>query len=149
MRLSISEILKKVSESKKFEERIDLLRQYDNTTLRGILQLCYDKNIKWHLPEGTPPYKENIYLGQQGNLYKEMRKMYLFLEGGNTNLTKVKRESLFIQLLETLSPDDAKLLCSVKDKKMPYKNITVHLVNTAFPGLIPEEQKEEKNGQDL
>jgi hypothetical protein len=35
-------------------------------------------------------------------------------------------------------------MCSVKDKKIPYKGITANLVNTAFPGLILEKEKEAK-----
>ncbi|NDB83826.1 MAG: hypothetical protein EB127_14045, partial [Alphaproteobacteria bacterium] len=61
-----------------------------------------------------------------------------FLEGGNNDLTKLKREQLFIGLLESLDKEDAKLLCAVKDKKLPYKGITQQVVKDAFPGLIQE-----------
>ena len=39
-------------------------------------------------------------------------------------------------MLETVSPADAKLLCAIKDKKFPHKNITEDIVKEAFPGLI-------------
>lgn len=54
-----------------------------------------------------------------------------------------RREQLFIQFIEGLEPEDAKLMCSVKDKKIPYKGITAKLVNTAFPGLILEKEKKQ------
>ncbi len=66
--------------------------------------------------------------------------MYLFLEGGNDNLTPLRREQLFISLLESIDKEDAKLMLAAKDKKIPYKGITTKLVNTAFPGLISQEK---------
>jgi hypothetical protein len=61
--------------------------------------------------------------------------MYLFIEGGNPNLTKLKREMLFIQLLEGVHKDDANLLCHIKDKKLPFKTINNDIVKKAFPNL--------------
>ena len=60
----------------------------------------------------------------------------MFLEGGNPNLKQAKREQIFIQMLETVSADDASLLLAMKNKKSPYKNITKSIINEAFPGLI-------------
>jgi hypothetical protein len=60
------------------------------------------------------------------------------VEGGNPNLKQIRREFLFIQLLETLSPKEAQLMASVKDKKLPFKGISEKLVQEAFPGLINE-----------
>jgi hypothetical protein len=74
-------------------------------------------------------------------LYAEVRKLYLFVKGGNDNLKPLRRETLFIQLLESLAPADADLLCAIKDKKMPYKGIDAKIIREAFPGLLPDEQK--------
>jgi hypothetical protein len=63
--------------------------------------------------------------------------MYLFVEGGNPNLSQLKREQIFIELLESVDPQDAELLVSVKDKKLPYKNINRNLIEKTYPGLIP------------
>jgi hypothetical protein len=46
---------------------------------------------------------------------------------------------MFIELLENVAPADAKLLCSIKEKKLPYKGITADIVKEAFPDLISEE----------
>jgi len=89
------------------------------------------------LPEGAPPYKPCEFLDQEGRLYTEARKLYLFIEGGNPNLNKVKREMLFIQLIESLDQRDAELLIAIKDKMLPYKNITEKIVRAAFPDLLP------------
>jgi hypothetical protein len=69
-------------------------------------------------------------------LYTEIRRLYLFVEGGNPNLSKLRREMLYIQLLESVDPNDAKLLNYVKDKKLPFRGITAKIVNQAFPNLL-------------
>lgn len=136
MRKSVAEILEEASKITKKEERVAFIRANANPTLAKILQWTYDPRIKWLLPEGKVPYNPTKYLDQEGNLYSEIRRLYLFVEGGNPNLKPVRREFLFIQLLESLSPKEAELLASVKDKKIPYKGITAKFVEEAFPGLI-------------
>jgi hypothetical protein len=59
----------------------------------------------------------------------------LFIEGGNPNLNQIKRESLFISVLENVHPEDAKLLLSMKEKKLPYSGLNSKLILKAFPGL--------------
>lgn len=136
MRLGIAEILKRVSEAKNKDEKLDILRRNDSTAIRTVLKYALDPAIKWALPEGEPPYKPCQYLDQQSMLYQEARRLYLFIEGGNPNLNQVKREALFINLIESIDPNDAKVLLSAKDKKLPYKGITSNLINEAYPGLL-------------
>ena len=139
MRLSISEILEKVSKVKTKTEKLDLFRQYDNAVLRSVLKHALDKNITFELPEGTPPYRPSEHLDSQGMLYSEARKFYLFVKGGSPNLKQLRRETLFITMLESVDSRDAELLIAMKDKKLPYKGITLALVTEAYPGLIDEQ----------
>jgi hypothetical protein len=136
MRLGIAEVLKMASEQKTKEEKINVFRKNDSSALRTVLKYALDPAIKWALPAGDPPYKPTAYLDQQPMLYNEARRLYLFIEGGNPNLTPLKRETLFIGLLESIDPADAKMLLAAKDKKLPVKGITAAIVNEAFPGLI-------------
>ncbi len=138
MKLGISEILAQAVKKETKEEKIELLRKYDSVTLRTILQGAFDPNIEWELPEGDPPYKPCDYLDQQGRLYQETRRLWIFLKGRRPDIPPVKKEALFIGLIESLDKEDAKLMLAVKDKKMPYKGITYKLVQEAFPGLLPE-----------
>lgn len=140
MRKSISSILKTCSEGKTVNDKVALLQQLATEPVLIILKYAFDPNIKFILPEGAPPYKPCDFLDQEGRLYAELRRLYLFVEGGNPSLTKVKREFLFIQLLESIDKQDAELLCAVKDKKLPYKGMTASVVKKAFPGLLPDEQ---------
>jgi len=141
MKLGIAEILQKVSGLKTKDEKINALKQVDSFAIRTILQGAFDPRIKWLLPPGEVPYKKSDLPDLQGSLYNEIRKLYLFVEGGNSNLKQLRRETLFIQLLESVSPEDAELLAAIKDKKLPYKGITAALVKEAYPGLIDEQDK--------
>lgn len=136
MKLSLSEILNNASEFDKKQDRINYLRANDSPALRALLKYAYDEKVKFLLPEGDPPYKPNELPDQEGILYSELRRLYLFIEGGNPNLKPVRREYLFVQLLETVNKDDAKLLLAVKDKKIPYKGITKKFVEELYPGLL-------------
>jgi hypothetical protein len=136
MKLSLSEILRNASELDKKQDRIDYLRQNDSAALRALLKYAYDDKVKFLLPEGDPPYKPNTLPDQEGILYSELRRLYLFIEGGNPNLKPFRREYLFVQLLETVDQHDAKLLIGVKDKKIPYKNLTKKFIQEAYPGLL-------------
>lgn len=130
------EVLESVSKCKTTAEKIQMLQKEGNGAVQSILKHAFDPDIKFLLPKGEAPFKPCSFTDQYGRLYTEARLMYLFIEGGHPSLTATKRESLFIQLLESIDPNDAKLLCSVKDKKLPFKGITPKIVNEAFPGLL-------------
>jgi hypothetical protein len=138
MVIGVAEFLEKVSKLKKKEEKIGALRHNDSTVLRMVLQGAFDPKVKWSLPEGNPPYKANDLTDQEHVFLREHRKIPYFIEGAYPGLKQVKREQMFIELLETVAPKDAELLCAIKDKKIPYKGITKELVEEAFPGLIPK-----------
>jgi hypothetical protein len=137
VRKSVYEILVEVSEVVSFHERVKVLRSYNNIEpLKAVLKYAFDPKIKFLLPEGAPPYKENDFPDQQGNLYYNYKKLYLFVEGGNPNITDLKREDLFIGILETVDKDDAKVLVGMKDKTIHIKNITEKLAERAFPEIF-------------
>lgn len=135
-RKAISWILEFTSKLPNDEEKIKCLRQNDNNALRTILRFTYDPRAVWLLPEGAPPYKPTEFPHQENNLYAEIRRLYLFLEGGNPNLKQTRRESLFIELLQEVDPEDAKLLLAMKEKTLPYEGLSSELVLQAFPNLF-------------
>ena len=138
-RIGVAEFLEKVSKLKKKEEKVAALKHNDSFVIRTILQGAFDPRVKWALPEGTPPYKVNDLVDQENVLIRECRRLVHFIEGGNPGLKQMRRETLFVELLESVAPKDAELLCAIKDKKFPYKGITVDVVKEAFPGLIKDE----------
>lgn len=135
MRKGISEILQEADKARGEAAKLKVLQDNSNPTLKAVLGAAFDPNIVWDLPETDPPYKpmpkEN---DQQGRLYNEVRRFYIFFKG-QTALKAHKREALFIELLESVDPDDAKLLCSIKNKTLPYKTINLALIKKAFPNL--------------
>jgi hypothetical protein len=42
---------------------------------------------------------------------------------------------MFIEVLQSVDPEDAKLLLAIKEKKLPYKGLNSKLVQKAYPGI--------------
>lgn len=140
VRISIAEILAKVADLKKKDEKIDWLRQNDNPALRIILNYTYNNSIKFLIPDTPPPWNKNEFEDEAKSLlYREARRLRIFVEGGGyDNLNQIKREQLFISLLEDVDNDDAEILVQMISKK-PFKGLTKKTVMEAFPDLITEE----------
>lgn len=136
MKKSIFNILKECSEPRLKSDRVEKLRQLGVPVIQQILKYAFDPNIKFLLPEGKPPYTPNPYIDQDTRLYSEVRRLYLFVEGGSPNLTNLRRETIFIQFIEGIDKNDAELICAVKDKKLPFKSLTSDVVKAAFPDLF-------------
>lgn len=139
MTQAIFEILDKASKLNK-KEQVEFLRKNDSPSLRTILTYGLDPTIEWLLPTGDPPFQPANEFESHGALYGQMRKLYLFVRGGNDNLNKIKRETLFIQLLESVHPEDAKVLLAIKEKRLPY-DIPIKNINEALGLNFPDKKK--------
>ena len=132
----LHEILTKVNNAKDKPAKIAVLKKNDSVPLRQVLKGAFDPKIKWALPEGTPPYKENDAPAgtEHTTLFTEARRLWHFVEGADQKLSKTKKEMMFIQLLEGLHKDDAALMVAVKDKALnkKYKGLTDAVVKEAF-----------------
>jgi hypothetical protein len=138
---SLAEIVKKATELKTKEEKIAWLRQHDGVPLKTILKYMYDPSVEFLIPTTPPPWKKNGYIGVEGMLYKETRRLRIFIKGGGYDqLDKVKREQLFISLLEDVDDKDADLLCKMIAQK-PLKGLSRAVVQEAFPDIIAIEDK--------
>ena len=131
-----SEILSKLSKIKSKKDKVSHLQNYNDASLRMIIKSSFDPKIKWSLPEGEVPYRKNVAPEgtEHSNLAYEARKLFNYIEGGNPKLTQNKRESMFIQLLEALHPDEADILIAAKDKILHrmYKGLSENVVKEAF-----------------
>ena len=132
----ISEIFTKINNAKDKPKKIEVLRQYDSPGMRMILKGAFDPKIEWELPEGTPPYIENEAPAGTEHTYLEVeaKRLYNFAVGGNDQLNKIRKETLFIQMLEGLHASEAKVLIDVKNKSLnkTYKGLTSDMVKEAF-----------------
>ena len=141
MKLSISEIINKACSLKTVNEKVEWLQQNDSLPLKMVLQSTYDtKRVEWLLPDTAPPWKNNEYEDEAKSLlYKEARRLKIFIKGGGyDDLKQVKREQLFISLLEDVDNDDAHMLANHSISQKPFKGLTAKTINKAFPGLIQE-----------
>lgn len=136
MQIGLCEFLEKVSKLKRTQEKVDALRSNDSYPLRVILQAAFDPKVKWLIPEGNPPYKPNDLVDQEHVLISDARKILYFIAGFHDNLNQMKREQMFIEMLEAVDPKDAELLLAIKEKKLPFKGITIQHVTEALPGLF-------------
>ena len=131
----MSEILQKASDAPTKEERINILRQNDHITFRKMLNLTFNPAVKWLIPKDIKYKACPDPYDQKTALYNYINKMYLFVEGGHPNLQQKKREDLFVDILEVIDPEDAKMLVSMTQKKLPYNFMTKNLIEEAFPDL--------------
>ena len=135
----ISEVLTDAGKIVKRDERITFLQNNKSPGLTDILRIQYDDTIVSALPTGAPNYRQDD--APKDYQYTILNKAYTqfkyFFKGPIANdMKQIKRESLFLNLLETLHTEEAELLIAAKDKKMKYKGITKKLVRDAFPNLI-------------
>ena len=130
------EILTKVNNAKDKPAKIAVLKKHDSVASRQVLKGAFDPKIKWDLPEGVPPFKRNDAPAgtEHTSLFSEARRLWHFVKDADPNLTKAKREMMFIQLLEGLQEDDADLMIAVKEKTLNkrYKGLTDAVVKEAF-----------------
>lgn len=150
MIIMISEIINKACTLKTHKEKVEWLRKNDSGPLRNILIAAYDKNkIKFLVPNTEPPYNPSQAHENQGALYREARKLKYVVEGFGGDaisaISKIKREHIFIQMLETVHREDAKILVDMIKQK-GYKGLTAKAINEAFGNIINVEEKNVQEG---
>jgi hypothetical protein len=160
------EVLNLVSKQRTNAKKVELLKKYEHPSIKSIFIWNFDETITSVLPEGDVPYaatsEQNSFSGtlsekindavnkmgelgtnslgsqDQGrsSIRKEYQKFYNFVKGGNDGLSSLRRESMFINLLQGLHPLEAEILILVKDKKLDTKyKITKEIVAEAYPDI--------------
>jgi hypothetical protein len=160
------EVLNLVSKQRSNIKKVELLKRYEHPSLKAIFIWNFDETITSVLPAGEVPYaatsEQNSFSGtlsekitdavdkmselgsnslgsqDQGrsSIRKEYEKFYNFVKGGNDGLSSLRRESMFINILQGLHPLEAEILCLVKDKKLDTKyKITKEIVSEAYPDI--------------
>ena len=131
---TLNEIFTSVQEAKTRAERQEILKQNDSFSLRTVLQMNYDSTIKLDLPSGKPPFTVNEKpAGQLDKVIKSLGNCVV----GNA-LPKIRKESSFISILESVSEEDANIICRAKDKKIEkdFSRVSESLVKSVFPTLV-------------
>jgi hypothetical protein len=162
----IFEILELASKQRSNVRKVEVLKTYDDAPLKSILIWNFDESVISLLPQGEVPYastgEQTSYSGtlsskvqdavskmgelgsnslgsmDQGrsSIRKEYHMFYNFVKGGNDGLSSLRRETMFINILQGLHPKEAELLCLVKDKKLIDKyKISFDNVKEAYPDI--------------
>jgi hypothetical protein len=160
------EVLATVSKQRTNAKKVEVLRKYEDPSLKTILIWNFDESIISLLPGGDVPYasagEQTSYSGtlsekiddavnkmeemnskslgsmDQGrsSIRKEYHMFYNFVKGGNDTLSSLRRETMFINILEGLHPLEAEIVCLVKDKRLQTKyKITKEIVSEAYPDI--------------
>lgn len=129
-------IFKEISEAKTHLEKVKILKNNRNPMVDLLMELTFSKNIKINLPEGKPPYLKTgeADLYNATLLYANRKQIELFINDNSTHIPQIKREQLFIDLLENLDIKEADLLCEIKDKELTsYPGITKKVISKVYP----------------
>ena len=160
------EVFDAASKQRTKAKKIEVLQRYAHDSIMALLIWNFDDSIISLLPEGDVPYgntrednsmtgtlsdRINDAVGKMGELgttslgsqdqgkasiRKEYTKFYNFLKGGNDSLSNLRRETMFINILEGLHPREAEILILVKDKKLTDKyKITKEIAAAAYPQI--------------
>ena len=160
------EVLDAASKQRSKAKKVEVLQRYKHPSLITLFVWNYDNSIISLLPEGEVPYgntKEDqsttgtlsgkindavgkmaemgsTSLGSQdqgrASIRAEYKKFYNFCKGGNPSLSNLRRETMFINILEGLHPLEAEILILVKDKKLESKyKISKEVISTAYPEI--------------
>lgn len=136
--LLYSEILDKVHKAKNKDQKVMILKQNNSEGLRMVIKSSFDPKIQWAMPEGEVPFKANdVPMGTEHTvLAMEAKKLWHFIKGADNQTPQHKKETMFIQMLEGLHPEEAKIICLVKDKNLTEKyKLTREIVAEAFPDI--------------
>ena len=134
----MNEILDLVSKQKTNAKKVEVLKEYETDALKSLLIWNFDDSIISVLPSGEVPFKpnENPLGTDHSSLRREFKHFYNFVKGGNDTLPSLRRETIFIQILEGLHPDEAEVLCLVKDKRLADKyKLSIDMVKEAYPDI--------------
>lgn len=141
MNKMIYEILNEVSQAQTETERLEILKKEHSVFLEEFLYMAFSPNVVWNLPAGSPPYRESTALVGMGDvsLPRELRRIRNFIVGSANeyDFTPLKKEGLFVGILESLQKEESQFLLSVKNKTVEkdYPGVTKDLVAVAYPAM--------------
>ena len=159
----VFEVLNVVNKQRSTAKKVEALKKFEHASLKALFIWNFDDTVISMLPPGEVPYSSlkdeqntsgtlstridqqsstmrfnNTVNANQGftTLRREYTKLYNFIRGGNDQLNGLRRETMFIQILEGLHPLDAEILCLVKDKLLQTKyKLTRQTISDAYPDI--------------
>ena len=149
-------------------KKIEVLKKYEDLSLKQLFKWNFDSTIVSVLPEGEVPYSgyddQTTYSGtlttrineevrrmhevgsfslgasdKEGHttIRREAKHFYRFVRGGDDAMNAIRRETMFINILEGLHPLEAEIVVLVKDGRLEDKySISKEIVSEAYPDII-------------
>lgn len=133
------EVFELLEKTTSLDERVEVLRNNFTQPVQMILQAAFKPDLHLDLPEGAPPYNPDPNpAGLQPSPLKQQIQILPSLLKRNDRLSSIRKETLFIRLIEAAHAKDAIIIIAAKDKKLSelYPLLTESLVRNAFPNLI-------------
>lgn len=138
MKQYVYEVLQEASSKKSKTDKVKVLKQNESWALKDILRGTLDSTVKWNLPQGEPPYTKSDGHNHATNLHRQNTQFKYFTKNGpGSKMPAVKREKIFIGLIEGVHPEDARLVINMVNKT-PIEGISKNIVKEAFPGLLKD-----------
>ena len=155
----LSEVFQRVSNAKTKAQKIQILQEYKSPALTKLLLCNFAKSIRFCFPSGKTPYEpqdrpkgvDHQYIYTEHRLIEKFiaKKVNGVVYYGCSGTTKpriqqLKKENLWLQLLEGLHPEEAEVMDLIKDKDLTSKyKITKQNVIDAFPELKLQDESDE------
>jgi hypothetical protein len=160
----VFEVLELASKQRTTAKKVEVLKTYEHDSLKTIFIWNFDDSVISLLPEGDVPYgdvkEQNVYSGSlsenlrreslggesatgqdldgrgRTSLRREYQNLYHYVKGGNNTLTTIRREMMFINLLQGLHPKESEVLILTKDGRLSDKyKISFENVKQAYPDI--------------
>ena len=147
----LSEVFQRVSNAKTKKQKVEILQEYKSPALTKTLLCNFAKSVKFVFPDGKSPYTpldrpkgiEHQYMFAEHRILdkfitKTVNGVTYYGCSGQTKprIAQIKKEQLWVQLLEALHADEAEVMDLVKDKNLSSRyKITRQNVIDAFPEL--------------
>ena len=160
----VYEVLEFASKQRSNAKKVEVLKEHQHDSLKTVFIWNFDETVISLLPEGDVPYanadEQSVYSGTlsenlkreasggesatgqdlsargRTSLRREYQNLYHYVRGGNDSLSTIRREMMFINLLQGLHPKEAEVLILTKDKRLTDKyKITFDNVKEAYPDI--------------
>tara|TARA_B100000963_G_scaffold200853_2_gene174939 strand:+ start:3652 stop:4074 length:423 start_codon:yes stop_codon:yes gene_type:complete len=133
----VSEIFEEIESTRSINQKKDILSGHQRAGFLSVLQHMFDRNIKFAIKK-IPEYRPSAApLGLEDSyLEKSMKDLRLFYT--NSNVSEERMKIILIQILESLNPKEAEILCKIITGKIKVSGLTERLVREVHPDLLPE-----------
>ena len=138
MNADVYEILGQANLVEEVDKQAHGLKVYNdrNGAVSKVLKWVFDENINSTLPEGPTPYGTNqspaTDLTETSLRFEHKLFKYFVTE----ELPQLKREQMWVAMLEGIPAKEAEMMDLIHQGKFPFNNISEEAVKMAFPELL-------------